>query len=219
MEKELKILIIDDHQMIIDGYKKALFSQGKFIPNIISAKNCDEAIAQLNISKSQGAFDFVLIDVQIPASRNMKYTSGDDIAIFIGQHFKKTKIIILTMIDKSTRIVSMIRKVPHNGILIKSDVNKDILIQAFYEILDGGLYYSKLVNKIANRIIQNDEVLDDKDIRLIYYLSKGVNTNRIPNHLLLSISAVEKRKKRIKIYFNVNNDEELIEEAKKRGYL
>ncbi|MFT4684397.1 MAG: hypothetical protein ACI863_000999, partial [Flavobacteriales bacterium] len=37
--------------------------------------------------------------------------------------------------------------------------------------------------------------------------------------VLLSLSAVEKRKKYIKQFFDVNNDEELLVEAKKRGFL
>ncbi|MGK0448813.1 MAG: DNA-binding NarL/FixJ family response regulator, partial [Polaribacter sp.] len=99
MKEALKILIIDDHPMIIDGYQKAILSQSQFTPNITSAKDCDEAITVLNRSKRQGPFDVVLIDVQIPASSDLKFTSGEDIALFIGAHFQETKIIILTMID------------------------------------------------------------------------------------------------------------------------
>jgi DNA-binding NarL/FixJ family response regulator len=219
MKEALKILIIDDHPMIIDGYQKAILSQSQFTPNITSAKDCDEAITVLNRSKRQGPFDVVLIDVQIPASSDLKFTSGEDIALFIGAHFQETKIIILTMIDKATRIENMIKTIPHNGILIKSDISRSILIQAILKIMDGGLFYSKSVNKIAKRIIQNNDVLDEKDIKIIYYLSQGINTNKIPNYVLLSLSAVEKRKKYIKQFFDVNNDEELLVEAKKRGFL
>lgn len=219
MKEGLKILIIDDHPMIIDGYQKAILSQSQFIPNIKSAKDCDKAIAQLNKSKNQGAFDLVLVDIQIPASRNMKFTSGEDIALFIGEHFKETKIIILTMINKATRIENMIKTIPHNGILDKSDVSKSVLIQALFNVVGGGLFYSKSVAKIANRIIQNDDFLDEQNVKIIYHLSRGVKTNQIPEYISLSLSAVEKRKKYIKQFFCVENDEELILEAKKRGFL
>lgn len=215
----MKILIIDDHPMIIDGYQKAIHSQNHFTPNIISANDCDEAIDQLNRSKSKGIFDFVLIDVQIPPSSDMKFTSGEDIALFIRDHFQNTKIIILTMIDKATRIENMINTIPHNGILIKSDVNKNILIEAFFNIMEGNIFYSKSVNKIANRILQGDYFLDEKDIQIIYHLSRGVKTNQIPEYISLSLSAIEKRKKDIRSYFDVNSDEELLIEAKKKGFL
>lgn len=219
MKEELKFLIIDDHPMIIDGYQKAIHSQNQFTPNILSAKNCDEAITQLNRSKNKGLFDFVLIDIQIPASSDKKFTSGEDIALFIGDHFQQAKIIILTMIDKATRIENMIKTIPHNSILIKSDVNKSILIEAISNIKEGELFYSKSVSKIAKRVIQENVYLDEKDVKIIYHLSRGVKTNQIPLHVSLSLSAIEKRKREIKLFFDVNNDEELLIEAKKRGFL
>ncbi|WKD85244.1 Transcriptional regulatory protein ComA [Polaribacter huanghezhanensis] len=219
MKEKLKILIIDDHPMIIEGYQKAISSQSQFTPNIISVNDCEETIAQLNKSKNQGAFDLVLVDIQIPSSRNMKFTSGEDIALYIGNHFKETKIIILTMINKATRLENMIKTIPHNGILIKSDVSKSILVQALFNVMDGGLFYSKSVSKIANRVIQNNDLLDEKNVKIIYHLSRGVKTNQIPEYISLSLSAVEKRKKYIKQFFDVENDEELLVEAKKRGFL
>lgn len=219
MKKEIKILIIDDHQLIIDGYKNAILSQNTFFPKIKSANNCDEAIFLLQNSKIEGVFDLVLIDIQIPASKDMKFTSGEDIALYIKKHFSYTKIVFLTMIDKAFRLENIINSIPHHGILIKSDVNKNILNKAFIDILNGELFYSKSVSKIANRIIKKNDILDDKDVKIIYYLSKGIKTKQIPIYLHLSLSAIEKRKKNLKLYFDAKNDEELLIEAKKNGFL
>lgn len=219
MKEELKILIIDDHQMIIDGYQKAILSQNRFTTNILSAKDCDEAIRELNRSKNLGIFDLVLIDVQIPASSNMKFTSGEDIAVYIKDHFNETKVIFLTMIDKASRIENMINNIPHNGVLIKSDINKSLLIQAIFDVIDGHVFYSKTVERIYKRILKNNDILDEKSVKIIYHLSRGVKTNQLPEYISLSLSAIEKRKKFIKVYFNVNTDEELLLEAKKRGFL
>ena len=56
--KELNILMIDDHPMIIEGYKKVLLTNKEVKLNITTANNCDEAIFDIQKAK-RVAIDFV----------------------------------------------------------------------------------------------------------------------------------------------------------------
>lgn len=219
MKKELDILIIDDHHSIIEGYKNVLSKIKEYKLHILKANSCDQAVFTINKVKQSKPFDVVFIDIQLPSSKDGTITSGEDLALLIKKKFPRTKIIISTMFDSPDRLNNILKTVPHNGILIKSDSTAKIILKAFETTLQGNFFYSKTVQKIKNKIIINDELLDETNKKIIYHLSKGVKTKNLPNYISLSLSAIEKRKNYIKQLFNVNSDEQLLLEAKKRGFL
>lgn len=220
MQKELDILIIDDHHSIIEGYKNVLSRNKTYKLQIFKANSCDQAVKEINKAKSRNPFDLIFIDIQLPPSQDETITSGEDLAQIINKEFPKTKIIISTMFDTPQRLDNILRTIPHNGILIKSDSTAKIILEAFDTVLKGGSFYSKTVEKIKNKIISNNETLDDYNRKIIYHLSKGVKTKDLIKYIPLSLSAIEKRKTNIKQIFNVSKgDEQLLIEAKKRGFI
>jgi DNA-binding NarL/FixJ family response regulator len=220
MEKTLNILMIDDHPTILEGYKTILSYDKDKKKHILIAKDCDQAISRIKSAKLTNGFDMFFIDIQIPASKDGSLTSGEDLAKYAKKEFPEAKIVILTRIESAIRLQNIINLVPHDSILIKSDATAKMLRKAFETVLKGEKYYSKTVKIIKNRIIQNNDNLDDIDMKILYHISKGVRTNKLVQHMDLSLSAVEKRKKQIKSKFDIKgDDEQLLLEAKKRGYI
>ena len=212
--------MIDDHPTIIEGYKKILSYNKELKLNILIAKDCDQAVRRINKAKMNSGFDMFFIDIQLPASKDGNLTSGEDLALYAKDKFPKAKIVILTMIDSVDRLHNIINSVPHDSILIKSDTTAKVLRLAFETVLNDKQYYSKTVKNLKNRIIQNDYVLDENDMKMLYHLSKGVKIKNLIHYIDLSLSAIEKRKKNLKLIFNVDGDDELLLiEAKKRGFL
>ena len=212
--------MIDDHPTIIEGYKKILSYNKDLKLHILIAKDCDQATRQINKAKLNGGFDMFFIDIQLPASKDGTLTSGEDLALYAKEKFPDAKIVILTMIDSVDRLHNIIKTVPHDSILIKSDTTKKVLRLAFETVLKNKQYYSKTVKKLKNRIIQNDYVLDENDMKILHHLSKGVKTKNLVDYIDLSLSAIEKRKKHIKLVFDADGDDALLLlEAKKRGFL
>jgi len=220
MQKELDILIIDDHHSIIEGYKNVLSKIKDYKLRILKANSCDQAVKAINKAKQSKPFEVVFIDIQLPPSQDGTITSGEDLAQLINKESPETKIIISTMFDSPHRLNNILKTVPHNGILIKSDSTSKIILKAFETILQGKQFYSKTVQKIKDKIILNDELLDEYHKKIIFHLSKGVMTKNLVDYIPLSLSAIEKRKNYIKQLFNVNgDDEQLLLEAKKRGFI
>ncbi len=220
MQKELEILIIDDHHSIIVGYKNVLSKIKDYKLHILKANSCDQAVKAINKAKQNRPFDVIFIDIQLPPSRDGEITSGEDLAQLVHKEFPQTKVIISTMFDSPHRLNNILKTVPHNGILIKSDTTSKIILKAFETILQGNQFYSKTVQKIKNKVILNDELLDEYHKKIIFHLSKGVRTKNLTEYIPLSLSAIEKRKNYIKQLFNVNgDDEQLLIEAKKRGFI
>ncbi len=205
MEAVLNILMIDDHPIILEGYERVLMTNKKRKLHILKVNDCDQAIMAIKKAKlSNSLFDAVFIDIQLPESVDGTVTSGADLAILIKKELPKTKIIILTMLDQTHRLENILNTIPHDGLLVKSDITAKLLLNAFEVIMMGDNFYSNTVSKIKKRVVKKSEYLDEYNKKIIYFLSKGVMTKNLTKHISLSLSAIEKRKKHIKQLFDVN---------------
>jgi DNA-binding NarL/FixJ family response regulator len=206
--------------MVLDGYKQILLSNDNYTFNIAEAKNCNEAIRAIDKSKFATPFDLFLIDIQMEPSADGSITSGEDLAIYINNLFPQAKIVILTAIDNSIRLKSIIKTIPHKALMIKTDIVPTTLLDAFECVMNGKTYYSKKIKTLKLRAIDNEDLLDEIDKKILYHLSKGVRTKDLVNFIDLKLSMIEKRKSAIKQIFNViGSDAELLREAEIRGYI
>ena len=224
MQETIKILMIDDHPMIIEGYQNTLqftkLENQKL--NIDIANNCDEAIKFMNKSiVQQVPYDVLFIDISLPPSSDGKMNSGEDLAEYARENLPKAKIVILTMFNESFRIHNIIKNIDPEGFLIKSDLTSSELASAFQAVLHNPPFYSGTVNSHIRKTITSDIVIDEKNRKILHLLSQGVKTKNLASHLDLSLSAIEKRKKQLKELFAVEDgqDETLLTEARKQGFV
>ncbi len=226
MKKRFKILIIDDHPMIVEAYKNILTStdiRDTYRITIETADTCDSAIKKIKEASEKEHYDILFLDVQLPPSSEGKIISGEGLAIFAKELLPNAKIVILTMFNENFRIQNILNTVNPDGLLIKNDITSKDFIFAFNAIVNNPPYYSTTVAKYFRdqTINQEEYLLDEINRKIIFYLSKGVKTKNLINHINLSMSAIEKRKTQIKTLFKLDkaNDEALINEAKKRGFI
>ena len=123
--------------------------------------------------------------------------------------------------NESYRIHNIIKNVDPDGFLIKSDLTSSELAEAFQHILVSPPYYSSTVNSFLNKLVTNDIHIDEHNRKILYLLSQGIKTRSLTEHIDLSMSAIEKRKKQMKLLFSIEDgkDETLISEARKKGFL
>ncbi|MGZ0016130.1 DNA-binding response regulator [Yeosuana sp. AK3] len=224
MTETIKILMIDDHPMIIEGYQNTLQFTKKEnqILNIDIANNCDQAIDCMDKSvKSNNLYNVLFVDISLPPSKDGIMNSGEDLAIYARKMLPKAKIIILTMFDESYRIHNIIKTIKPEGFLIKSDLTSSELSSAFQAVLYNPPFYSGTVNSHLRKTNESDIVIDDKNRKILYLLSQGAKNKSLAAHLDISLSAIEKRKKQLKEIFLIDDgqDETLINEARKRGFI
>ncbi|UOB16889.1 response regulator [Abyssalbus ytuae] len=225
MENIVRILMIDDHPMIIEGYQNTLLGnkkEGNYELDISIANTCDQAFEKIKSSASSATpFDVLFIDINLPPSSNGTITSGVDLAVHAKRLLPDAKIIILTMHNEDFRIHNVLKNADPDGFLIKSDLTSEELILAFNSIMSGTPYYSSTVNNHFRKRIKNNFTLDEKNIKILYHLSRGVKTKNLTNYIGLSLSAIEKRKSQIKELFDIaeGDDEALLGEARKRGFI
>lgn len=216
--------MIDDHPMIIEGYQNTLQFTKKTNQDlhIDIANNCDQAIMCMEKSlKTSMPYNVLFIDISLPPSKDGSMQSGEDLAQHARVILPNAKIIILTMFNESFRIHNIIKTINPEGFLIKSDLTSSELASAFQAVLKNPPFYSGTVNSLIRKSINSDIIIDEKNRKILHLLSQGIKTKNLATHLNISLSAVEKRKKQLKYLFFVEDgqDETLLEEARKRGFV
>ncbi len=224
MTNQIKILMIDDHPMIIEGYQNTLqFTKKEDQELFIDvANNCDEALKYIDKSRNYDKqYDIIFVDISLPSSSDGSMNSGEDLAEYARQVLPNTKIVVLTMFNESFRIHNIIKNINPEGFLIKSDLTSSELASAFQAVINNPPFYSGTVNSYIRKVISSDIVIDDKNRKILHLLSQGVKTKNLAAHLGVSLSAVEKRKKQLKDVFSVDDgqDETLLKEARKKGFV
>lgn len=221
--QNFKILMIDDHPMIIEGYQNTILSvkTHKQEFEIDIASNCDMALDYIQKSLKSKPYDILFVDIKIPPSSDGLITSGEDLAKYARKVLPNAKIIILTMYNESYRIHNILKTINPEGFLIKSDLTSSELANAFLSILESPPYYSSTVNSFLRKTITSDVFVDEKNRKILHLLSQGVKTKNLADYVGLSLSAVEKRKKQLKTLFSVEDgqDETLLKEARENGFL
>ena len=160
MIKPLQTLIIDDHQLIIDGYIRALdhvaLKSSHFSFNIITAKNCDEANAEIEYAIENTIIDFVFLDISLPPSKDRKMVSGDDLGIKLRCLFPKVKIIVITHLNNNYRLVNILKTIKPDGLLLKSALDFKNLTEAILNVINDVPFYSNPILKLVRQHISND---------------------------------------------------------------
>lgn len=225
MSKVYKVLIIDDHPLIVDAYKTALKHFSKEDNNyqfeFDTANACDIAYKKIIETNQRDVIDLVFLDINLPPSKEVNILSGEDLGEKIRELKVDTKIIVSTSFNDNFRINNIQKTVNPDGFLIKNDITPKELVLAIKTVIGGAPYYSKTVVKLMRLHTQNDFVLDKYNRQLLYELSIGTKMKDLPGILPYSIAGVERRKRYLKEVFNVEkkDDKALIQAAKDKGFL
>jgi DNA-binding NarL/FixJ family response regulator len=223
MTQQIKILMVDDHPMIIEGYQNTLLATRKEHQelSIDIAHDCDMANQLIKKSANDQPYNVCFFDISLPASKDGLITSGEDLAKIARTYLPNAKVVILTMFNESFRVHNIIKEVNPEGLLIKSDLTSSELAEAFQHILLHPPYYSSTVNNFLNTSLTSDIYLDDINRKILHLLSQGVKTKNLKDYIGLSLSGIEKRKKYLKVLFNIEDgkDETLLNEARSKGFL
>jgi DNA-binding NarL/FixJ family response regulator len=209
--------------MIIAGFEQALDiikeqdDKCQFV--IKSALNCRDAAGLIKDKNLN--YDLICLDLSLPGTDDGKYNSGEDLAILAKTYQSKAKVLICTMLENNYKVMNTVRRINPDGFLVKSDTNPDILIAAIETLLNGGTYQSTTVHQMMKKAVEFSYSIDEDNLKILYLIDKGILTKNLPNHMDLSLSAIEKRKKQMKSFFDIpnRNDKILLEKAKEKGFL
>lgn len=218
----IKILIVDDHPLQIEGYKSILqYNTDNLEIDTIECYSCEAAYNIIINTEDPFYFDIVFLDRSLPPYPEKKIYSGEDLAFLIRKYFPKSKIMMITSHAEAFVIYDLIQKVRPDGLLIKSDFDGEEFLVAFSTVLNGSIYYSQTVKDSTKELLSRESYLDTINRQIIVLLAQGLKNKTIALQLNLSGSTIEKRKSKLKDFFFISQgtDEELVQEARKMGFI
>lgn len=210
----IRILVIDDHPLVIDGIRTMLNDEA-YCCIEAAAKNGKEALAYLEAGLS---IDIILLDINLPDMDGLKLCE------LIREKNKTVKILGLTYVNEAGIITQMIRK-GANGYLLKS-MEKEELKEAINVVMEGTVYLSKAANeKILQQLQHLDQPKDGipaltrREQEILQLLSEGKTSNEIASALFLSNHTIDTHRKNMLQKFNVHNTLSLINVAREMGVI
>ena len=218
----IKILIVDDHPLQIEGYKSILqYNTDNLEIDTTECYSCESAYNIIVNTEDPLYFDIVFLDRSLPPYSEKRIYSGEDLAFLTRKYFPKSKIMMITSHAEAFVIYDLIQKVRPDGLLIKSDFDGEEFLVAFSTVLNGSIYYSQTVKDSTKELLSRESYLDTINRQIIVLLAQGLKNKTIALQLNLSGSTIEKRKSKLKDFFFISQgtDEELVQEARKMGFI
>lgn len=223
MNKDLNILMVDDHPIILEGYKNILLENRSenVGMRIDTASSCEEANAKIEASLNGLRYDIIFLDIGLPPSGDGKFLSGEDIGRKLRSVSPNSKLAVLTMFGENLRLLTIFKNLKPEAFMVKSDVSSSEFLEAFDHMLQGRSYSSQTIQDLMRKQIVHDYNITKTDRDILLQLSRGLKSKEIPKVVPLSLASVEKRKKYMREIFEVEDtrDITLLNRAKELGFL
>ena len=201
----LRILCIDDHQVVRDGVRK-IFDENGLKAEIGEASTAAEAPQLV----SRHDWDIVILDISLGGK------SGLDVLKEIKKLRPRLPVLIFSMHSEEVYARRAI-SAGAQGYLTKGSPS-DELFAAINKIARGGRYVTPA---LAERIIFTPdseklahEALSDREYEVMLLIARGISNKEIAEKLAIDSRTVTTHRRRILDKMNMNTDAELNEYAR-----
>ncbi|RXM38004.1 DNA-binding response regulator [Chryseobacterium sp. CH21] len=198
MSSQIKLALIDDEQLILEGVKM-LLSNEKNISVCLTADNGPDFIEDLGKLSKDEFPDIALVDVQ------MKPMNGFELVEILKEKFPDLKIIILSSHYK-TSILGYMVKLGVSAFLPKNS-NKQTFIDAITMVDKNGVFFTAedhqmlftYMNSTAkkNSLFETEDELSEREKDVVKLICQEFTNNEIGEKLFISPRTVESHRQRI----------------------
>ena len=209
----IRVVIVDDHQMFIDGIKGLLTSK----PDIQVVGEANDGVALIDVLNSMPV-DVVLLDVNMP-----KMDGFEALKHVVNKH-PETSVLMLTMHDTRNYIEKLIKNGARGYILKNTGVKE--LEEAIRTVHNGEVYYSaKVTQRIMEGLQQKTKIeremgdisLTDREKDVLKLIAQEFTTTEIGEKLFISHHTVESHRKNLISKLGVRSAAGLVKYAVQNG--
>ncbi|MBO6584568.1 MAG: response regulator transcription factor [Gracilimonas sp.] len=190
----IKIAIVDDHQIVRDGIKILIEDEPGFEISF-EAENGEQAT---RLSKEHKP-DLIIMDITMPKMNGIEATEQ------IKKEQPDVKVLALTMLSEDQHIKKMI-KAGASGYILKSSGKKE-LIKAINTILDGKHYFSddatqailqELVEPSVSKNREANEVnITERELEVLKLIVNECTNQEIADQLFVSVRTVDAHRRNL----------------------
>ncbi len=211
----IRLVIIDDHEMVREGLKAILVTEPDF--SIVGdAANAEEALELIEHLRP----DVVLLDVRLPG------VSGIEVCRIVTEQYPETAVIILTTFTDE-QVIAQCIQAGAKGFILK-DVERFDLKRAIRAVARGE---AAIDTKTAATVLAQlrrvpltkkellTESLSSQQIVILRLVAQGLSSREIATQLYLSENTVKGYVQEILHRLGVKNRTEAVMVAVKQGWL
>jgi two-component system, NarL family, response regulator NreC len=204
----IRILLVDDHQIVLKGLKTILDREGFKI--VGEAADGAQAVTRaLDLQP-----DLIVMDISMPVM------TGIEAAAQIRRAVPSAKIILLTVHTENRYILDALRS-GIRGYVLKSRAASE-LIEAVREILTGRVYLSPGISQtVVDAYLQQNtgesESLTRRELQVLQLVAEGKTTKEIATSLAVSAKTADSHRSNIMHKLNLHSVADLVRYAIRRG--
>jgi len=212
--KKIKLLLVDDHPIVLDGIKSHLCAQPDF-EVVGDAANGQEALRKAKLTLP----DVVLMDISMP------HMNGIEAMTNLRKQVPNAKVLILTMHDSKEYIAQVVRS-GARGYLLKDSAPAE-LVGAIKAVHGGEVYFSPSVSKVLIEEMAdgNKRSLDvpapppltDREREVLSLIAEGLLNKQIADRLGIGVRTIETHRERIMRKLDIHTVAGLTKYAIARG--
>lgn len=210
-EREIRILLVDDHDLVLQGLKRIVECSLPEIKNVCTASSGQEALLLIASQR----FNLFVLDMELPD------ISGMDIIVRIREKDPQARIIVNTMHEEIWFIKNLIQ-CSVDGILFKS-IDSTKIAEAIRRVLDGETYYCPYAEHVRAQMKRSDEgrreELTLRELDVLKRISEGKNTQEIAQELCVSTNTVDTHRRHLMDKLDARNVADLIMTAISKGII
>lgn len=203
------IVIVDDHPIVREGFKKLINSEQDF-DVVGTAEDAYEAVRLIDDKKP----DVAMIDL------SLKESSGIELIKDLQITAPEVKILVVSLHDEEIYAERVLRA-GARGFIMKAEAVDDI-ITAVRKVASGEIYLSsKMQSKMIeimtsgrkNSNLNPIDILSDRELEVFQMIGNGMKTKQIAEKLGLSVKTIETYKSHLKLKLQLRDGVELIQRA------
>jgi DNA-binding NarL/FixJ family response regulator len=192
MEK-IRVFIVDDHQMLIDGIKALLKNEDRF-ELCGEAGSGKKALELIPAAKP----NVVLSDINMPEMDGIEFTRT------LKSKNPDIKVLALSMFGEGSTISEMLQAGAAGYIL--KNTGKEELLSALTKVAEGGMFFSdqvaaEMMKTLSERGQKKEEeekaYFTDREKEIIRLIAQEYSNARIGEELFISERTVESHRKNI----------------------
>ena len=197
----IKVFIVDDHYMVVEGIR-SLLQHEKTIDWTGHAMNADSCMAFLRQSQP----DVILMDINLPDK------SGIDLCKEVKTMYPGIFIVGLSTFNQQ----SFIRKMMDNGAsgYVLKNATQQELMDAVNTVMKGKTFMSDEVSQVMRKSNSlTVPVLTRREKEVLELIAEGMTNNEIAEKIFVSASTVDTHRKNLLAKLEAKNTAELVKLA------
>jgi DNA-binding NarL/FixJ family response regulator len=197
----IKIVIVDDHQLFLDGLVSVLATEEN-IEILFVENKATAALTKIKINQP----DLIITDISMPEMNGLEFIK------ILKNDFPKIKILVLSMFKNMQSYKDI------DGFLLK-ETDKSELIDAINGIV---LQNQKIFDKTNEAIEEFDfkkTILSIREKEIIQLIAQEYTTEEIAEKLFISKHTIEAHRKNIFFKLQVKNTAGLVNKAMHLGFV